>query len=647
MKLFIGILFFLIVMFIILKNTTKKECSSCDKKEHFTMNESCNVFGNNTDTRNESELSTTSNRFNETEGYGWLKGNFISQDEKQNIKRSNEPYLRFKISNVKNENENLYCLGGVLKCDTNEVGYQLMNVSGNNMDTTDKGDTIQQIADSLKDIWNNPTSGIIDKYTTTITPEISSLETNITNINLTTISDYILALRSAEYLITTNYYKDEFKDKVRVIIDKYKKNQRGGIEDVTYYDKCYKDITDISSINASVPLKCENTIFNKDDTNNDRIFQLGYSTPSNIELPDSYEKQYKTEYDNIKEQSISGNINVSTKNGFIYNNFAVPYEKVIGITNFIKINDNQQSGISNYFNKCNLLSDNNKKTQCLLSQDPIFCSNLKDLIHYIKSNYIRCVSGSSNCENGNLRFRNIFRKSEQSTTLQSLIDFNSKFVDTEGVLITKKIDMNPYIFVISFLNVINDLNKGSSSKLNYDEITYLNSIKKNIDDYMTISDSNINTIKLKLIEIINNLDINTTTTNTNPNTKTNNKKLIQNIIEKINSDKNLTEKEKQIEILSIYSILNDTENGLDTSINPSNLNELKKILNPYLNGNETDEDEDKNEKTKCIAHFGTNVGEPLCCNQSGVLQNTKYVCPNNTPTCANFKCGSEFGTCIA
>jgi hypothetical protein len=48
---------------------------------------------------------------------------------------------------------------------------------------------------------------------------------------------------------------------------------------------------------------------------------------------------------------------------------------------------------------------------------------------------------------------------------------------------------------------------------------------------------------------------------------------------------------------------------------------------------------------KCIADFGTNVGENLCCGQTGVLQDTKYVCPSNKPTCGNFKCGSQFGQC--
>ena len=49
---------------------------------------------------------------------------------------------------------------------------------------------------------------------------------------------------------------------------------------------------------------------------------------------------------------------------------------------------------------------------------------------------------------------------------------------------------------------------------------------------------------------------------------------------------------------------------------------------------------------KCVADFGTNIGENLCCGQTGVLQNTEYVCPSVKPTCQNFKCGSKFGTCV-
>lgn len=53
-----------------------------------------------------------------------------------------------------------------------------------------------------------------------------------------------------------------------------------------------------------------------------------------------------------------------------------------------------------------------------------------------------------------------------------------------------------------------------------------------------------------------------------------------------------------------------------------------------------------NESIKCIADAGTSIGEKLCCGQTGVLQNTNYICPVEKPTCSSFKCGSQFGHCI-
>lgn len=55
---------------------------------------------------------------------------------------------------------------------------------------------------------------------------------------------------------------------------------------------------------------------------------------------------------------------------------------------------------------------------------------------------------------------------------------------------------------------------------------------------------------------------------------------------------------------------------------------------------------DKTESIKCIADFGTNIGDDLCCGQSGVLTDTKYVCPSNYSKCENMKCGSKYGTCV-
>ncbi len=62
--------------------------------------------------------------------------------------------------------------------------------------------------------------------------------------------------------------------------------------------------------------------------------------------------------------------------------------------------------------------------------------------------------------------------------------------------------------------------------------------------------------------------------------------------------------------------------------------------------NKKDEDPEPIENIKCIADFGTNIGDDLCCGQSGVLTDTKYVCPANYSKCDNMKCGSKYGTCV-
>ena len=51
--------------------------------------------------------------------------------------------------------------------------------------------------------------------------------------------------------------------------------------------------------------------------------------------------------------------------------------------------------------------------------------------------------------------------------------------------------------------------------------------------------------------------------------------------------------------------------------------------------------------SQCIANYGTNVGDPLCCGQKGILQYfaSKYVCPSSAPTCSNYVCGKSYGTC--
>jgi hypothetical protein len=48
---------------------------------------------------------------------------------------------------------------------------------------------------------------------------------------------------------------------------------------------------------------------------------------------------------------------------------------------------------------------------------------------------------------------------------------------------------------------------------------------------------------------------------------------------------------------------------------------------------------------KCLADNGASVGDPLCCGQDGVVQNTKYNCPSEYPHCIGYKCGETWGKC--
>ena len=45
------------------------------------------------------------------------------------------------------------------------------------------------------------------------------------------------------------------------------------------------------------------------------------------------------------------------------------------------------------------------------------------------------------------------------------------------------------------------------------------------------------------------------------------------------------------------------------------------------------------------ASFGSNIGDPLCCEQPGVVQNTKFICPSELPSCMGYKCGESWGKC--
>jgi len=51
---------------------------------------------------------------------------------------------------------------------------------------------------------------------------------------------------------------------------------------------------------------------------------------------------------------------------------------------------------------------------------------------------------------------------------------------------------------------------------------------------------------------------------------------------------------------------------------------------------------------KCIANYGTQLGDAVCCGQQGVLQysSNNHICPPSEPVCSNYECGKQYGTCV-
>lgn len=96
----------------------------------------------------------------------------------------------------------------------------------------------------------------------------------------------------------------------------------------------------------------------------------------------------------------------------------------------------------------------------------------------------------------------------------------------------------------------------------------------------------------------------------------------------------------------------DNYHGNDASMNSP---DYEKLLRDFLASGDYSKDNsrdyskdnsrDSKNSAKCIADFGTDIGQPLCCGQKGKLKNTKYVCPSNLPTCSGYVCGSKFGSC--
>lgn len=114
-----------------------------------------------------------------------------------------------------------------------------------------------------------------------------------------------------------------------------------------------------------------------------------------------------------------------------------------------------------------------------------------------------------------------------------------------------------------------------------------------------------------------------------------------------------------------YLILYDVNNGTDVSyistacylFNQGSLNNCNCNLADSSNcDTSTDADDNTNStdaeqcegvtEDYCVADFGAQVGDKLCCGQTGVVQKDDRVCPYSKPVCSGFKCGSKWGVCV-
>ena len=118
-----------------------------------------------------------------------------------------------------------------------------------------------------------------------------------------------------------------------------------------------------------------------------------------------------------------------------------------------------------------------------------------------------------------------------------------------------------------------------------------------------------------------------------------------------------------VEFVGKYAIYNDEEAGdISYSICPL----FEKYGDCWLkrnqpnssgtdSGDQESDDEDESgevesgeiEKTnfRCVADYGAEPGDDLCCGQTGVVQNNSDTCPHEYPKCYGYKCGQKWGVC--
>ena len=96
---------------------------------------------------------------------------------------------------------------------------------------------------------------------------------------------------------------------------------------------------------------------------------------------------------------------------------------------------------------------------------------------------------------------------------------------------------------------------------------------------------------------------------------------------------NQTRKQEQIDFNTPFSSAPVNPSGIldDTNLLEYNYFTTKNNETPFI---------------KCIANHGSNVGDPLCCDQNGIINDTKFICPQEVPTCIGYsKDENIYGYC--
>lgn len=121
-----------------------------------------------------------------------------------------------------------------------------------------------------------------------------------------------------------------------------------------------------------------------------------------------------------------------------------------------------------------------------------------------------------------------------------------------------------------------------------------------------------------------------------------------------------TSSEFPLDFVGKFAVYND-ENGNDISYSLCPL--FEKSIDCWQKRNQSSSSSDSSDDTddesddevesgeiektnfRCVADYGAEPGDDLCCGQTGVVQNNSDTCPHEYPKCYGYKCGQKWGVC--